>query len=453
MTHSASLVNLAALGAGSRLATAITQAYFRICDYHPLTILVADALCLVFGGGGASVAQLVDYLGVAEKKVSLALEAIPAEMRCTSSDVEAQQRSLLDGYDEEEDLRALAERKKAEKIFYLNYKQLLPFAYAHVSRMLLPLCVMSLPPSTSSASNGSSGGGESAPPQGSSGVLMSLRLQQQQDDCREGIRCPSCQMYHDVSEFYRSTSTLPFSSSGAVLPCPACGADVLQQMLAAIQAYYHDRTAEGLPLLVAPLSSAQRASGLTASPAASRPTLPASPPLPPAALNCPLARDPLLVQQSRVFFQLYRTKFACMNDDLYVVQVEDILTEPEFERRRELGASGCAVSVSERFRAAHRSANGVHVKVESYSDIGKRKREENREKMAKRSHIPPWMRARGLVMPAARDAKKSRSTPTKSNNTSESHSCLKTAEFILREFVDDDFDEVALPFVQVRQRE
>eukprot|EP00796_Vickermania_ingenoplastis_P013330 gene13330-9163_t len=389
-------MSLATPGTGARHATAATQLYFRLCHYRPLTILVADALCIVFGAGGATALQLVDYLGVAETKIVAALEAIPSDMRCTAADLDelaAESRP--------------SEKPAEHRIYYLNYKGLLPAAYAHVQRLLLALCATPAPWDDLTA-------------------LFSASLQHRRGAPLEAVRCRSCQMFHDPSEMGGAGLEKPLAA------CPACGADVVRGTLEEIKAFYSAECAAGRPLLAPPPSRAGPGSPTTGG---APPQYPSR--LPPS-LNCPLARDPLLVQQALLFLHQYRTPFACVNDDPFVVDVAEMLTQEEFERRR----SGAAVGAAEQFRALHRSAKAVHVRLESAAEVRRRKALENQEKISKRAMLPPWLRPPGggladAIPPAPSDAaRRPPLTP---------YDGRKVAQHVLDVYVDDEFERVEFP--------
>lgn len=145
-------------GSGALRATAIAQLYFRMTSHHPLTILVVDAMCLTFAADGATVQELVDYLGITEDRIRFALDAIPAEMRCTSLQLETEAAATaisgasidtITGRTKKEgkvDAQAGARRSDADVRHFLNYKRLLPVVYAHVVRLLLSTCVVDVPP-------------------------------------------------------------------------------------------------------------------------------------------------------------------------------------------------------------------------------------------------------------------------------------------------------------------
>lgn len=150
----------AAPGAGALRATAIAQLYFRMTSYHPLTILIVDAMCLTFGPDGATVQELIDYLGITEDRIRFGLDGIPAEMRCTNLQLESEK--VADNAGDEgsgytgstrggsaggrNKLDAQTGRRAEKEVrYYLNYKRLLPIVYAHLSRLLLATCVVDVP--------------------------------------------------------------------------------------------------------------------------------------------------------------------------------------------------------------------------------------------------------------------------------------------------------------------
>lgn len=356
--NASSALGLATPGSGARITTAVTQLYFRLCHYHPLTILVVDALCLTFGGGGASLSQLVDYLGVSERKVAVALEAIPAEMRCSESSAELSDEPSNN--DTEQQLG-----KGGVPIYRLNFKKILPLAYAHVSRILLSLTAVPLN-------------------EGKEDVVLSPTLKLKARDDSEGIRCGCCHVHHHLSEFEPNPS-----SASSLYPCPSCGFDVLGGCLSAIHLAY----GRARQLLVAPRGPEGGAASptVTTSPSSPSPAASTTDALSNLLPECPLARDPLLVQQSLIFFDLFKVRLACLSDDVTVTSVEDILTEPEFHRRRRGGAS----SVAEQFRAIHRTVNAIHVDMASLETATVRKEGDNSKRIKKRLLHPPWLSSSG----------------------------------------------------------
>ncbi|KPI88944.1 hypothetical protein ABL78_1910 [Leptomonas seymouri] len=455
----------AAPGAGALRATAIAQLYFRMTSHHPLTILIVDAMCLTFGADGATVQELVDYLGITEDRIRFGVEGIPSEMRCTSQQLEleglatgavdaatdhsngASFAASTSGNDPAGSLRAAKEMRH-----FLNYKRLLPLVYAHVTRLLLSTCVVDVPscsfvetvraaqlapyirssdstdhtyfasaqstattgPSTN-AGQGSGGRLTAAfavtgPPEPSSlstdgtGEHIDVSDAMKRNNAIRGVYCLGCSCYFMVEEFNETLSR-----------CPRCGKDSLRLCIQSIQRQLNARVAEqhtAVKLLPAvsqiwkrsmstrlaskkqqqqqPAESAESSTatvtsvGMGNAPAA-KPS--ANSTSTQQILNCALAHDPFLFQQALAFLFLFASRFASVNDAASVVDVQQILTEPEYRVRLRGKAS-----LADQFRSRHRHATSVHVRLISQKDADAARREESHQKLLKRAMLPPWLR-------------------------------------------------------------
>lgn len=418
-------------GAGAQRVIGIAQLYVRLTHGRPLTVTVADALCLVFGAGGATVAELASYLGLSENAVVAGLEGIPADMRCTWADLEeaadgdggvggtrasgATEDPYYEGDGEEGSFRDSCGAKSRESRVFLNYKRILVVAYAHLSHMLLALCVSPLPESpyteeirrsragvvvlptavSSTAPAGKDPSEGEATVDGLLSTTLNLSPSLRRKEALDGVYCAGCQFYYSVHDFARTGSR-----------CPTCQQDVLRSLVLSMKAradaLYHQ---EGRSLVVVPNANTgadapkaatdeeRQASPVSSPVGPTRPTgATATAPLPkreavPLVMNCPLARDPFLLQQALAFLFLYSTPFACLSDARFVVDPNDILTELEYEKR----LCGRA-SIADEFRAVHRNANKVRVRLTAQRRLDEALREENARKMAKRANLPPWLR-------------------------------------------------------------
>ncbi|CCW70584.1 unnamed protein product [Phytomonas sp. Hart1] len=389
--------DVSAPGAGAQRVIAITQLYFRLCNFLPITIVVADALCLVFGPDGASKLDLVNYLALSEERVQLGLDTIPLDMRCTSLNLSTEDTTKDESSSNRHKLN------KEELRYFLNYKRILPFVYSHVSQILLALCTTLLPSNTLHGNIS-----RTAHDYSSSPVLRTLPQKSAIDHSQtsatipqggttsfslsdgirrrkasEGIFCPVCRTYYGLDEFAKSASR-----------CMGCKTDVLRVIVEATKDRMNAKYEQDGSIVSLPSLATRQKVELAGAPEAS-PTAPDSPsvkysrsaadPLP-ELRSCPLARDPFLVQQSLAFLYLYNTPFACINDCRYIVNAEEIMTEPEYEKRLEGKAT-----VSDQFRAAHRNPNTIRVRFISQREVEKAIREENEKKISKRAHLPPWL--------------------------------------------------------------
>ncbi|AIO00979.1 hypothetical protein LPMP_320920 [Leishmania panamensis] len=428
-------------GAGALRATAIAQLYFRMTTHHPLTILVVDTMCLVFGADGVTVQELVNYLGITEDRVRFGLEGIPAGMRCTARQLESEGSFVGAAPDALEDEDAVQRDRRTgdgeggskETRYYLNYKQMLPLVYAHVTRLLLSACVTDVPPcryveSVKQAqlaayqkfdtSNAYAFFASGPPPHAeeaqatSGGVGPSGRGIDDYVDISEamrrrnairGVPCLGCSCYFLVEEFCETLTR-----------CPRCGKDILSLCLHFIQTKLQARVKEKetLVTLLPPVrqmwkrfvareqsqtpSAAPVSSLLTAethktavhNTAASTGASAASAvPLLRLLLDCTLARDPFLFQQAAAFLSLYSARFASVSDAASVVDVQEILTEREYQDR----LRSCA-SLADQFRSRHRHAASVHVRLISQREIDAARQQESHQKLLKRAMLPPWLR-------------------------------------------------------------
>ncbi|KAK7199689.1 hypothetical protein NESM_000014600 [Novymonas esmeraldas] len=415
----------AAPGAGAIRATAIAQLYFRMTSHHPLTILAVDALALVFGAEGVTVQELVDYLGVTEDRVRFGLEGIPSAMRCTARQLESEGSGVTaspsvasggggngDGASAGvRDQLANGDPKAQGTRYFLDYKRMLPLVYAHVTRLLLSACVVDVPPcryvqqvtqarlatyqrpdsSTAHAFFASSGfphASEARVPSGSAGASGSgtgdhvdVSEAMQRKSAIRGVSCLGCSCYFLPEEFYETLTR-----------CPRCGKDSLRLCLHVIQRQLQARAAEQ-PTLATLLPPVRQAWKLLASRA------PATKAAPPAAagrgaaastpsLDCALARDPFLFQQAVAFLSLYSTRFASVNDAAAVVDVQEILTEPEYRDR----LRGRSSPLADQFRSRHRHAASVHVRLLPQHEVDAARQQASHQKLLKRAMLPPWLR-------------------------------------------------------------
>ncbi|CBZ29473.1 conserved hypothetical protein [Leishmania mexicana MHOM/GT/2001/U1103] len=429
-------------GAGALRATAIAQLYFRMTSHHPLTILVVDTMCLVFGADGVTVQELVDYLGITEDRVRFGLEGIPAGMRCAARQLESE-GSLVgaapdavgDADAPQRDRRVgTGETGSREVRYYLNYKRMLPLVYAHVTRLLLSACVTDVPPcryvesvqqaqlaayqkadaSVAHAffASGQAPHSEEALP-ASSGVGPSDKGVGDHIDVSEamrrrnairGILCLGCSCYFLVEEFCETLTR-----------CPRCERDILSLCLQAIQAQLEALVREKQTLVTllppvrqvwkrviarepsqapsvaaktssstaeAPETAGQNTTAGTGGATVSAAALPLR-----LQLDCTLSRDPFLFQQAVAFLSLYSMPFASVSDAASVVNVQEILTEREYQDRLRGRAS-----VTDQFRSLHRHAASVHVRLMSQREIDAALQQENHQKVLKRAMLPPWLR-------------------------------------------------------------
>ncbi|KAG5496146.1 hypothetical protein JKF63_02447 [Porcisia hertigi] len=422
-------------GAGAIRATAIAQLYFRMTSHHPLTILVVDAMCLVFGANGVTVPELVNYLGITEDRVRFGLEGVPMGMRCTAQQLEcegslvgAAADSVVNDHAVQRDQRTgTAETTSKDVRYYLNYKRILPLVYAHVTRLLLSACVTDVPPcryvesvkqaqlavyqkSDTNIAHAFFAAGE-LPQEASVGVRppdrgfsdhIDVSEAMQRKSAIRGVPCLGCFCYFLVEEF---TETLT--------RCPRCGKDSLSLCLHVIQTQLNTRLAEKQTLvtLLPPVrqiwkgimtrekvqasKSVPQQAPLTASahkttahsPAAGAGFLAAAVALPQGfQLQCTLAGDPFLFQQALAFMSLYSTRFASVSDAPSVVDVQEILTEHEYRDRLRGRAS-----LADQFRSRHRHAASVQVRLLPQREIDAARQQESHQKLLKRAMLPPWL--------------------------------------------------------------
>lgn len=428
-------------GAGALRATAIAQLYFRMTSHHPLTILVVDAMCLVFGADGVTVQELVNYLGITEDRVRFGLEGIPAGIRCTARQLESEGSLVGAAPDTVGDADAAQRGRRVgtgetgsrEVRYYLNYKRMLPLVYAHGTRLLLSACVTDVPPcryvesvqqaqlaayQKADASIAHAFFASGHPPHAekalptSGGVGPSDKGVGDHIDVSEamrrrnairGVLCLGCSCYFLVEEFCETLTR-----------CPRCDKDILSLCLQVIQAQLQAlvREKQTLVTLLPPvrqvwkrvvareqsqaLSAAAKASSSTAEAqktAAHNTTAGTGASVSAAALpvrlqlDCMLSRDPFLFQQAVAFLSLYSTPFASVSDAASVVDVQEILTEREYQDRLRGRAS-----VADQFRSLHRHAAAVHVRLMSQREIDAARQQESHQKLLKRAMLPPWLR-------------------------------------------------------------
>lgn len=499
-------------GAGALRAASLIQLYFRMANYTPLTILIVDALCLVFGADGATIHAMVGYLGISEDRIRHGIDTIPPDMRCTSLQLEEMVGAPAEEKEDGESYPRDGASGRADLRYYLNYKRALPIIYAHLTYMLLAACVSDVPPCSyvdqlkraqlaqfdksssqtahvffsrngSEAESNSVDGGSSLTTAGGTGASGTAAQQidisnvmQRKGELR-GIYCFDCSSYFALEEFAASLSR-----------CPRCGADVLHRYIHAIR----DEAAEtgicNIPETLATLlppvrqvwkrEAAQYAVAVNTSETSTSVEGPFPRPRRASSehLQCPLARDPFLLQQSLAFLFLFSSKFASATDVACVVDVQEILTEAEYRGRLRGKAS-----IADFFRARHRNAASVRVKMVTQRDVDLAKRRESERKLRKRAMLPPWLTHKrsgatevvcgtfdameGLLAPspsvtaklpiparspelaskaAGCEKKEAVKKLSPSSSKVKDEDFLLTARFVVEEFYEDDFEEVQL---------
>ncbi|EPY15620.1 hypothetical protein STCU_11884 [Strigomonas culicis] len=226
-----------------------------------------------------------------------------------------------------------------------------------------------------------SGGGPAA-----ADVNLSVALQR--SEATEGILCRSCNTYFTLSDFNKTLTK-----------CPTCATDVLTSTLDAISDQYAEelRTSGKLiAVLRQGRGALVRLRQFAAATSHATDVAPEKQRVPPAAKRArpaaavhasALSKDPFLVQQACVFLYFYNTKFAHIGDTTRsVIDVDDILTEREYERRMQ-GKS----LIADAFRAVHRNPGALRCKLVTQDAVEQRKLMENVQKIEKRKQLPPWL--------------------------------------------------------------
>ncbi|RNF17487.1 transcription factor subunit 2 [Trypanosoma conorhini] len=422
-------------GAGAQRAVLILQLYMRMGHYSPLSILVADTLCLTFKAGGATLSELGAYLGLPPDRVEIGIEGMPKELYCTSA--ELRQDDTIGEYGGKSSSKKRSRQEATEEStlrYYINYATLLPFAFAHGSHILLALCQLPLP---QYATNDDISGEH---------VSLNVSATLRRSDSRRGLCCVSCRYWMALKDL-RST----------ISRCPLCHTDVLGAVLRAIYARYEEKLASGQSLL-------------SFGPVQQRPSTPATTtatgkngnsggrsmeavqgdsskiPLAEAA-DYPLARDPFLVQQGLFFRFLYAHPFVRVNDAAFVVDEDEVMTKEEYDHRSKHRAT-----VLDQFRLVHRNAAAIRVKRVDQQRLDAEKVRESVMKVMKRGQLPPWLRpvfvfqeGEDLVPPATRKEQPfSDSADSTTPKEKRDADITATARYTAREFFDDDYDEVPL---------
>ncbi|CAD2216359.1 hypothetical protein AGDE_05830 [Angomonas deanei] len=385
-------------GAGAKRAVAISQLYFRLCKYHRLTILVTDVLALVFGADGGTVGELGRYLGLEDGKVEFALLSVPKEMLCTLS-------QLGEDHPYRQQNSNLTEEKNNPR-YFLNYKGVLAVAYGHVCRILLLASLQRLPEKKEDQLN----------------INISANLNR--SESREGIKCPGCAFYFTLSDF-----------DATVNKCPVCTCDIVQMILKQTKQHFDHQASLGLPLVtVLPKSRGllvPRGEPANKAPAKSNDGA------------FPLAKDPYLAQQAIVFFYLYSSRFAFVNEGTYILDPDELLTEDEFEKR----VQG-KTSTVDSFRALHRNVSDIRVRVVHQSALEERRFRENEQKIKKRKNLPPWLRIQGAPDPSQEEGNEATPAPLLKRPRNEEAAddvYKKKAKFIIEERLSNEFEPVHLP--------
>jgi hypothetical protein len=219
-----------------------------------------------------------------------------------------------------------------------------------------------------------------------------------------GVYCFGCSCYFLVEEFAETLSR-----------CPRCGKDSLKLFIQSIQRQLNARIADQLTVVrllpgvsqvwkrnAPTLLAVQRQQQQPVAPDDGNTTSYTSVPggVPSAgvvnargataaqqSLHCALADDPFLFQQALAFLFLFTSRFASVNDAASVVDVQQILTEPEYRERLRGKAS-----LADQFRSRHRHATSVHVRLVPQKEVDAARRAESHRKLLKRSMLPPWLR-------------------------------------------------------------
>nr|CCC95925.1 unnamed protein product [Trypanosoma congolense IL3000] len=421
-------------GAGAQRAMCIVQLYMRMGHYNPLAILIADSLCLTFKSDGATASELSDYLGLTPDRIEAGISAMPKEAYCTSAELssgamcaesEQQQISVNRSVTISNTPKSPQDDAESSAMrYYINYATLIPFAYAHTSHMLLNLCQLPLP--------------KRAEGSGDKGEFSALNISQtlRRVDCRRGLCCMRCRYWMGLWDL-RST----------IVKCPLCQADVLQCILDVVKGRYEEKLASGQQLLVfGPVQqqqhqqcSLQQSKGAPDKPQESTTRAAGN-----DSMNCPLARDPFLVQQALFFKFLYSYPFVCVNDGQFVVDVDEVMTEDEYLHRSKHKAT-----VLDQFRLVHRNAASIRVKLVQQSSLDEEKCMQSAMKLVKRMQLPPWLRTSTLqygddALQPLLDSSATVGRVAGSKRNRKGPDITSAAAYIAREYFDDDFDEVPL---------
>ncbi|KAH8603426.1 hypothetical protein ERJ75_001819700 [Trypanosoma vivax] len=225
-----------------------------------------------------------------------------------------------------------------------------------------------------------------------------------------------------------------------VSKCPLCQVDILDNVLSSIKAHYDAKIAQGHQLLIFGPVSQQRASkvSITQSEATRNGTITG----PGDVHNCLLARDPFLVQQGLFFKRLYTHPFVCLREGECVVDVDEVMTKPEYEHRSKHKAT-----VLDQFRLVHRNPGTIRVQLINQERQDAEKCLLSAMKVAKRTQLPPWLRLASSSVDSCALASPCSSASEKvavPGPEKRGRDVLGTAKYVAREFFDDDFDEVPL---------
>ncbi|KAG8347441.1 hypothetical protein TRVL_01722 [Trypanosoma vivax] len=415
-------------GAGAQRAVCIVQLYMRMVHHSPIAVLIVDALCLTFKTAGATLEELGAYLGLATDRVELGLAGIPKEIYCTSYEVcQEEERGAAIAHVATEETSGNVDRDQrgegrartdgSSPRYYINYATFLPFAYAHGAHILLALSQQPLPQLTSVSGK--------EPEVVAINVSPTLR----RADCRGGLCCSSCHYWMALRDLTPTVSK-----------CPLCQVDILDNVLSSIKAHYDAKIAQGHQLLIFGPVSQQRASkvSITQSEATRNGTITG----PGDVHNCLLARDPFLVQQGLFFKRLYTHPFVCLREGECVVDVDEVMTKPEYEHRSKHKAT-----VLDQFRLVHRNPGAIRVQLINQERQDAEKCLLSAMKVAKRTQLPPWLRLASSSVDSCALASPCSSASEKvavPGAEKRGRDVLGTAKYVAREFFDDDFDEVPL---------
>ncbi|RNF01910.1 transcription factor subunit 2 [Trypanosoma rangeli] len=424
-------------GAGAQRAVLILQLYMRMGHYSPLSILVADTLCLTFKAAGATVSELGAYLGLSPDRVEIGIEGMPKELYCTSA--ELRQNATSGEYEEKNTGKKRSRQEATEENtlrYYINYATLLPFAFAHGSHMLLALCQL---PRPQCATNDSISGEH---------ISLNVSATLRRSDFRRGLCCVSCRYWMALKDL-RST----------ISRCPLCHTDILGGVLRAIYARYEEKLASGQSLLsfgpvqqrpttittTTTTTSKNNNSSCRAMEAAQGDSSKMSVG---EAADYPLARDPFLVQQGLFFQLLFSHPFVRVNDAPFVVDEDEVMTKEEYDHRLKHRAT-----VLDQFRLVHRNAAAIRVKRVDQQKLDAEKCRESTMKVVKRGQLPPWLRPVSVFQegevplpPATRREQLFADNVefTLVKETKRGADITATARYTAQEFFDDDYDEVPL---------